>query len=101
MKKLLLVGVLFAPTPVLAKSPEDVGRIFADVVACHVSGKFNKIEKAVIDLKVIDRYDVAEQSKKWRKRMERGRKKEFRRLDDIGLIEKGIMCGVLEKKWLD
>ena len=73
------------------------------MLACFntsVDGEFNKVEKAAIDLKIIDHYEVATQSKKWKKRMKKGRNKEFRRLDGIGDIEKGIMCGVIEKKWL-
>ncbi len=101
MKKLLLIGALLAPAYAHAKSPEDIGRLFADVIACHVAGEFTKAEKASIDLKIISHYDIPGKDRRWKQRMEKGRNTEFRRLENLGPIEKGIMCGVIENKWLD
>ena len=100
-KRELLIAVLLIPLSAQAKTPEDVGRLFADVVACHVAGEFNKAEKASIDLKIIDRYNIVKKDRRWKKRMEKGRNREFRRLDNLGPIEKAIMCGVIENRWLD
>lgn len=101
MKKILIIALLLMPLSAQAKSPENIGRLFADVVACRVAGDFSKREKAAIDLEIIDHYNIAKKDRRWKKRMERGKEKEFRRLHGLGPIEKGIMCGVIEDKWLD
>ncbi len=100
MKKLVLAVALLATFPAAAKSPEDIGRTFADLTACHIAGDITRAQKTIMNLKMIDRYNIVEKGTFWKKRMEAGQLKEFDRLNGIKPLEKALMCGILKDRWL-
>jgi len=101
MKKLLLlVAVAAISSPVMAKSPEAIGTIFAQVDACKIQGYINKPQSKLIKLKVTDKYNVIKKSKSQKNRITKGQFKEFERIKKQGDLGRAIKCKVLENKWL-
>ncbi|WP_141226276.1 hypothetical protein [Photobacterium sanguinicancri] len=104
MKKTSTIAVVIASlfaAPAVAKSAQEIGKIFGQIEACAIKQDINSIEKGIIKLKVADKYDLAGRTKWFKKQVTKGQFKEFKRLDN-GSPEwtKDIMCGVLRDKWL-
>ena len=100
MKKLILIAALLTPLSASAKSPKEVGRLFADVVACTLSGEYTEGQKVAIDLAIIEKYKVVHKGEWWKGQMEKGKHKEFARLEGLGEFEKKLMCGIIKDEWL-
>ncbi|QFT13541.1 hypothetical protein [Vibrio sp. THAF190c] len=100
MKKLILIAALLTPLSANAKSPKEVGRLFADVVACTISGEYTKGQKAEIDIAIIQEYNIVQKGEWWKGQMEKGKHKEFARLEGLGEFEKKLMCAVIKGEWL-
>ncbi|MGR5129354.1 hypothetical protein [Photobacterium swingsii] len=104
MKKTTVIVVAIASlyvAPTLAKSAQEIGKIFGQIEACAIKQDINDIEKGIIKLKVADKYDLSGRNEWFKKQVTKGQFKEFKRLDN-GSPEwtKDIMCGVLRDKWL-
>ncbi|MEZ8105891.1 hypothetical protein [Vibrio cortegadensis] len=101
MKKIVVTLALLAVSMnANAGKPEKAGKTFAQITACHLAGKINKSEKAEADFAVIGKYKVATRGEWWKKQMKKTQMKEFKRLDDTNKLELGIMCGIIEDKYL-
>lgn len=99
LTSLLLASTIMVSPLAFAKSPKDVGKIFAQITACHLAGELSKGEKVKADFAVIDRYKVASKGDWWKKQMNKGQLKELQRLEDTNKLELAIMCGIIEDKW--
>lgn len=100
MKKLIIALALATPMTANAGQPEEAGKAFAQVTACHIAGKIGRSEKDRANFAVIAKYKVGDKGKWWKGVMKKAQKKEFKRLDDTNDLELAIMCGITKDKWL-
>lgn len=99
MKKILLLTLLFMSQLVLARTPESIGRLFANVVVCHQVESFNDLQKSTIEANIYNYYHVAAKGAGWQNLLQRGKKKELARLHGLGVLERAMMCSSIAKKW--
>lgn len=89
--------------PVQAKSPEQLGKIFAQAELCDIHGNITSGEKAAIHMAAGLRYNIDDRSDWFKQRIT---KKKLKAMGEIGPkwednpIGRGIACGVLKDRWL-
>lgn len=100
MKRLIIALALAIPMTANAGEPQQSGKTFAQITACHLAGEIDAGEKAEANFAVIAKYKIGKKGEWWKGQMKKSQKKEFRRLDDTNKLELVIMCGIIKKKWL-
>lgn len=100
MKKLLIAAIaIVAAMPAAAKSPEKIGVMYAQADACRIQGHITRAQFKIIKLKISDKYNVARKDWKYKDRIKKAKKREFKRIEKQGDLGRAIKCSALKDKW--